>query len=65
VWRTVTATGPTCVAANTAATAAVVLGADAPAWLDVRGVAARLQSGRGQVVATGTWPRSPSGRLVA
>ena len=33
VWRTVTATGPTCVAANTASTAAVVLGAGAPAWL--------------------------------
>ena len=42
VWRTVTATGPSCVAANTASTAAVVLGPDAPGWLDERRVAARL-----------------------
>jgi thiamine biosynthesis lipoprotein len=65
VWRTVTATGPTCVAANTAATAAVVLGADAPAWLADRGVAARLQPAHGRVVVTGTWPRQPNGRLAA
>ena len=42
MWRTVTATGPTCVAANTAATAAIVLGADAPAGSPAPGVAARL-----------------------
>ncbi len=65
VWRTVTATGPTCVAANTAATAAVVLGAEAPGWLVDRGVAARLQPTRGRVVTTGTWPEPTSGRLVA
>ena len=50
VWRTVTATGPTCVAANTASTAAVVLGADAPSWLDERGVAARLVAADGRTV---------------
>ena len=33
VWRTVSATGPTCTAANTASTAAIVLGEEAPAWL--------------------------------
>ena len=32
-WRTVTATGPTAIAANTATTAAVVLGPEAPRWL--------------------------------
>lgn len=65
VWRTVTATGPTCVAANTAATAAVVLGGEAPGWLAARGVAARLQPTRGHMVTTGAWPAPTSGRLVA
>jgi thiamine biosynthesis lipoprotein len=61
----VTATGPTCVAANTAATAAVVLGARAPRWLAERGVAARLQPRRGRVVTTGAWPVPTSSGLVA
>jgi len=59
-WRTVTATGPSCVAANTAATAAVVLGDDAPAWLAGRGVAARLLGSDGVLVTTGEWPREPA-----
>lgn len=58
-WRTVTATGPTCTAANTASTAALVLGADAPAWLDAHGVTARLAPvGDGPVRHTGTWPET-------
>lgn len=56
VWRTVTATGPTCAAANTATTAAVVLGDRAPAWLAVRGVTARLVAADGRVRTTGGWP---------
>ncbi len=56
-WRTVTATGPSCVAANTAATAAVVLGDDAPAWLTDHGVAARLAGSAGELTTTGGWPR--------
>ncbi|GAA1139448.1 FAD:protein FMN transferase [Nocardioides aquiterrae] len=56
VWRTVTATGPTCAAANTATTAAVVLGAEAPGWLAARGVTARLVAADGRVVTTGGWP---------
>ena len=56
VWRTVTATGPTCAAANTATTAAVVLGAEAPRWLAARGVTARLVAADGRVVTTGGWP---------
>ncbi|HEX6148293.1 FAD:protein FMN transferase [Nocardioides sp.] len=55
-WRTVTATGPSCVAANTAATAAVVLGDDAPRWLAEREVAARLVDSAGEVERTGGWP---------
>jgi FAD:protein FMN transferase len=56
VWRTVSATGDTCVAANTATTAAIVLGAAAPAWLDQRAVTARLVSHDGRVRVLGGWP---------
>ncbi len=55
-WRTVTATGPTCVAANAAATAALVLGAEAPAWLHARAVDARLVADTGAVQVVGRWP---------
>ena len=57
VWRTVTATGASCVGANTATTAAVVLGAEAPTWLRERGVTARLVAGSGVVHTVGAWPR--------
>lgn len=56
VWRTVTATGPTCTAANAASTAAIVLGHQARPWLESRGVAARLVSSDGTVTVTGAWP---------
>ncbi|MBF4764460.1 FAD:protein FMN transferase [Nocardioides islandensis] len=55
-WHSVSATGDTCAAANTATTAAVVLGADAPAWLDAHAVTARLVSADGAVRRTGGWP---------
>jgi FAD:protein FMN transferase len=60
VWRTVTATGPTCTAANAASTAAVVLGRHAVAWLESHGVAARLVSAGGTVKVTGAWPMDRS-----
>ena len=41
-WRTVSVAAATCVDANTASTAAIVLGDDAPAWLAARGLPARL-----------------------
>lgn len=56
VWRTVTATGPTCTAANTASTAAVVLGDEAPDWLAHRQVTARLVAHDGVVRRVGAWP---------
>lgn len=56
-WRTVTVTGATCVDANAASTAAVVLGADAPAWLALRGLSGRLVRQDGSVVFVGDWPR--------
>ena len=56
VWRTVTATGPTCAAANTASTAAVVLGEQALPWLHQHGVTARLVAADGGVTGVGGWP---------
>jgi thiamine biosynthesis lipoprotein len=46
----------TCVEANTAATAAIIRGADADAWLAGLGLAARLVSTAGAVRYTGRWP---------
>ena len=45
-----------CVDANTASTAAIVRGADAPAWLDALGLPARLVDHAGAVVRVGAWP---------
>jgi thiamine biosynthesis lipoprotein len=47
---------PTCVEANTASTAAVVLGREAACWLAERGVTARLVDQRHRVVRVGGWP---------
>jgi thiamine biosynthesis lipoprotein len=55
-WRTVSVAGASCLDANTASTAAIVAGADAPRWLADRGVAARLVSQEGRVLHVGGWP---------
>ena len=55
-WRTVTVAAGSCVDANVASTAAVVLGEEAPAWLAARGLAARLVRESGALVYTGGWP---------
>jgi thiamine biosynthesis lipoprotein len=55
-WRTVTVAARSCVAANTASTAAIVLGDDAPRWLAARGLPARLVALDGRVVRVGGWP---------
>ena len=59
-WRTVTVAGPTCVAANVASTAAVVLGEEAPAWLAGRALPARLVRETGEVTYVGGWPEDPA-----
>jgi FAD:protein FMN transferase len=56
-WRTVTVAAASCVAANTASTAAVVVGHDAPAWLEARGLPARLVAQDGSVTRVGGWAR--------
>jgi thiamine biosynthesis lipoprotein len=55
-WRTVTVAAATCLDANVASTAAVVLGRDAADWLRHRGVPARLRAADGSVVHVGGWP---------
>jgi thiamine biosynthesis lipoprotein len=55
-WRTVTVTAQTCVEANTASTAAVILGAAASDWLAERQLPARLVSIDGTITTVGGWP---------
>lgn len=55
-WRTVSVTASTCVDANTAATAALVRGESAAAWLDALGLPARLVRHDGTVETAGGWP---------
>jgi thiamine biosynthesis lipoprotein len=56
VWRSATVAAATCAEANTASTAAVVLGRDASRWLGERGYSARLVDQRHRVVRVGGWP---------
>jgi thiamine biosynthesis lipoprotein len=56
-WRTVSVAAASCVDANTASTAAVILGARAPAWLDRQGLPARLVATDGAVTCLCDWPQ--------
>lgn len=56
VWRTATVTAATCVDANTASTAAIVLGERAVDWLRSANLPARLVGLDGRVVRLGGWP---------
>ena len=58
-WRTVSVAAASCVDANTASTAGLLLGEAAPAWLAERGLPARLVGVSGDVVCTGGWPAEP------
>lgn len=58
-WRTVSVAAASCVDANTASTAGLLLGEAAPAWLAERGLPARLVGVSGEVVCTGGWPADP------
>lgn len=55
-WRTVSVTAASCLDANTASTAAIVLGKDAPAWLEARALPARLVAHDGTVCHVAGWP---------
>lgn len=56
VWRTVTVAAATCVDANIATTASIVMGDAAPAWLAERGLPARLVTDAGEITNTAGWP---------
>jgi FAD:protein FMN transferase len=58
VWAQVSCVATTALEANAASTAALVLGEDAVAWLEARGVPARLERLDGTAVFTGGWPQS-------
>jgi thiamine biosynthesis lipoprotein ApbE len=55
-WRTVTVAAGSCVDANIASTAAIVMGEQAPAWLEARHMAARLVHRDGTVLRIAGWP---------
>jgi len=56
VWRTVSVVANRCVDANTMATAALVRGERAPAWLADQHAMARLVGADGRVLTVGGWP---------
>jgi len=56
LWRTVTVGARTCVEANTASTAAIVWGGEAPFRLARLGLPARLVSANGAIIEVGGWP---------
>ncbi len=56
-WRTVTVVAGSCVDANTASTAAIVRGVDAPGWLTALGLPSRLADQRGTVTRCAGWPQ--------
>jgi thiamine biosynthesis lipoprotein ApbE len=58
-WRTVTVVAGSCVDANIASTAAIVMGTSAVGWLEARRLAARLVDRAGVVHRVSGWP-SPS-----
>jgi thiamine biosynthesis lipoprotein len=62
-WRTVSVAAPGCAMANAAATAAIVAGPDARAWLTGTGLPARLVSQDGAVRLLGGWPDTDGGQL--
>jgi thiamine biosynthesis lipoprotein len=64
-WRTASVAASSCAGANTASTAALVLGAAAPAWLATRQLPARLVAEDGEIVLVGDWPGAELGRQVS
>ena len=54
-WRDVTVAAESCLAADVAAKAALLLGAAGPSWLDRRGLAGRFLDHAGAVTVNATW----------
>jgi thiamine biosynthesis lipoprotein len=64
-WRTVSVTAASCLDANTASTAAIVLGKAAPAWLEANALPARLVAHDGTVRHVAGWPADGERTLEA
>jgi len=60
VWRTVSVAAATCADANTAATAAIIRGHRAPAWLASLNLPARLVAVDAAITAVAGWPDWPA-----
>jgi thiamine biosynthesis lipoprotein len=56
IWRTVSVCAATCVDANAASTAAIILGEQAREWLARRSLPARLVGRDGEVIRVARWP---------
>lgn len=55
-WNLVSVAAGSCLDANIASCAAIIAGADAPAWLAGLGLPARLEAANGQVTTVAGWP---------
>jgi FAD:protein FMN transferase len=64
-WRDVSVVAASCLAADVAAKAALLLGAEGPGWLEQRGLAGRFVSHDGAVVLTPAWQRRAPRVLAA
>ena len=64
-WRTVSVAAATCADANIAATAALVRGLPAAAWLAELGLPARLLDRHGNVTAVAGWPAETAAEALA
>jgi len=62
-WRTVSVAAASCAEANAASTAAIIAGAQAPAWLTVQGLPSRLVAHDGSVLCRCGWPTADWGGL--
>ncbi|HWH09494.1 MAG TPA: FAD:protein FMN transferase [Solirubrobacteraceae bacterium] len=60
-WRTASVAAATCIDANIASTAAIVLGSAAAGWLTDRNLPARLVAHDGRIETIGDWPAEESG----
>jgi thiamine biosynthesis lipoprotein len=64
-WRTVSVAAGSCLDANIASCAAILLGERAPKWLEERGLPSRLVDPSGKVTAVGGWPDDSTSRIPA
>jgi thiamine biosynthesis lipoprotein len=64
-WRTATVVAASCVDANTAATAAIVLGEKTLPWIRATGLPARLVAADGAIACVNAWPAAPSSVAIA